>query len=72
MLKKSRPARPQTSKTRGVASGYVEDLNEARTRLADFFSILLRPFLPGPHPSSRNHPVHTLNGFEHLIEMLGV
>ena len=29
-------------KTRGVPSGYVEDLNDARTPLADFFSILLR------------------------------
>jgi len=28
-------------KTRGVPSGYVEDLNDARTKLADFFSILL-------------------------------
>jgi hypothetical protein len=40
--------------------------------LADFFSILLRAFLPRPQPSSRNHPIHTLNGFEHLLEMAGV
>ena len=41
--------------------------------LADFFSILLLgPFLPGPQPPCRNHPIHTLNGFEHLIEMVGV
>ena len=52
--------------------GYVEDTFEARTPLAGFFSILLRSFLPGPHPSSRNHPVHTLNGFEHLFEMAGI
>ena len=28
-------------KTRCVPSGYVEDLNDTRTKLADFFSILL-------------------------------
>jgi len=28
-------------KDRGVPSGYVEGLNDARTLLADFFSILL-------------------------------
>ena len=38
---KGRPARPQRVKTRGVPSGYVEDLNDVRTPLADFFSILL-------------------------------
>ena len=37
---KGRPARPQRVKARGVPSGYVEGLNEARTTLADFFSIL--------------------------------
>ena len=51
---------------------YVEPLNDARTKLAGFFSILLRAFLPGPHPPGRNYSVHTLNGFEHLIEMMGV
>jgi hypothetical protein len=35
------PARPQRVKSRGVPSGYVEGLNDARTTLADFFSILL-------------------------------
>ena len=35
------PARPQRVKARGVASGYVEGLNDARTKLADFFSSLL-------------------------------
>src|SRR5207302_8291635 len=29
-------------KTGGIPSGYVEDFDEARTKLADFFSILLR------------------------------
>jgi hypothetical protein len=38
---KVRPARPQRVKTRDVPSGYVEGLNNARTMLADFFSILL-------------------------------
>ena len=53
---KVRPARPQRVKTGGVAFspaqpraveqlfsrvGYVEDLNDARTTLADVFSILL-------------------------------
>ena len=51
---------------------YVEPLNDARTKLAGFFSILLRAFLPGPQTSSRNHPIHTLNSFQHLIEMVGV
>ena len=35
------PARPQRVKGRGVPLGYVEGLNDARTMLADFFSILL-------------------------------
>jgi hypothetical protein len=38
---KGRSARPQRVKGRGVPSGYVEGLNDARTPLADFFSILL-------------------------------
>ena len=38
---KDRPARPQRVKSRGVPLGYVEGLNDARTKLADFFSILL-------------------------------
>ena len=37
---KGRPARPQRVKARGVPSGYVEGLNDARTLPADFFSIL--------------------------------
>ena len=36
------PARPQRVKARGVPLGYVEGLNDARTPLAGFFSILLR------------------------------
>ena len=35
------PARPQRVKARGVPSWYVEGLNDARTLLADFFSVLL-------------------------------
>ncbi len=38
---KVRPARPQRAKNRIVPGGYVEGLSEARTKLADFFSILL-------------------------------
>ena len=38
---KFRPARPQRAKTRGVPLGYVEGLNDARTPLANFFSLLL-------------------------------
>ena len=38
---KVRPARPQRVKARGVPLGYVEGLNDARTKLADFFSSLL-------------------------------
>ena len=37
-----RPARPQRAKARGVPVGYVEGLNDARTTLADVFSILTR------------------------------
>src|SRR6476660_9532441 len=43
---KARPARPQRVKARGVPSGYVEGLNDARTMLAGFFTILLYPFDP--------------------------
>ena len=39
---KDRPARPQRVKARGVPLRYVEGLNDARTPLADFFSILPR------------------------------
>jgi hypothetical protein len=35
------PARPQRAKIRGVPSGYVEGLSDARTLLAGFFSIRL-------------------------------
>jgi hypothetical protein len=34
------PARPQRVKGRGVPSGYVEGLNDARMLLVGFFSIL--------------------------------
>ena len=36
-----RPARPQRMQIQGVPLRYVEDLNDARTTLADVFSILL-------------------------------
>ena len=38
---KGRLARPQRVKGRGVPSWYVEGLNDERTKLVDFFSILL-------------------------------
>jgi uncharacterized protein YcbX len=38
---KGRPARPQRAKRRGGTLRYVEPLSDARTPLADFFSILL-------------------------------
>jgi hypothetical protein len=40
-VQKGHPARPQRVKVRGVPSGYVEDLNDARTTLGDFFNVLL-------------------------------
>src|SRR5436190_5346018 len=43
---KARPARPQRVKARGIPSGYVEGLSDARTMLAGFFTILLYPFDP--------------------------
>ena len=39
---KVRPARPQASRRpEAYPQGYVEDFDEPRTKLADFFSILL-------------------------------
>src|SRR5437870_12834362 len=38
---KCRPARPQRVKARGVPLRYVEGLNDARTKLAEFLSSLL-------------------------------
>ena len=43
---KGRPARPQRVKGRGVPFGYVEGLNDARTKLAGFFNSLLAQRLP--------------------------
>ena len=40
-VQKGRPARPQRVKARGVPLGYVEGLNDARTLLEGFFSVLL-------------------------------
>jgi hypothetical protein len=37
-VQKAPPARPQRVKARGVPSGYVEGLNDARTKLAGFFN----------------------------------
>ena len=37
---KGRSARPQRVKAEAYPLGYVEGLNDARTKLADFFSIL--------------------------------
>jgi hypothetical protein len=41
---KGHPARPQQVKPEAYSLGYVDGLNEARTLLADFFSILLVGF----------------------------
>jgi hypothetical protein len=38
---KVHPARPQRVRARGIPSGYVEGLNDARTLLVGFFSTLL-------------------------------
>jgi len=42
MLKKFAQQGRRRVETGGVPSGYVEDFDEPRTKLADFFSILLR------------------------------
>jgi len=41
MIKKAVSKAAADGSTGGVALGYVEDAFEARTKLADFFSILL-------------------------------
>jgi hypothetical protein len=41
MLKKAVQQGRRRVETGGVPSGYVEDFDEPRTKLADFFSILL-------------------------------
>ncbi len=45
-----------------------------RERSWRFFSASrgLRAFLPGPHPPRRNHSIHTLNGFDYLIDVVGI
>ncbi len=40
-VQKGRSARPQRAKGRGVRGWYVEALSDARTKLANFFNILL-------------------------------
>ena len=47
------PARPQRVKGRGVPAGYGEGLNDARTPLADIFSIQL-------------HDLHAAGAFDEL------
>ena len=49
-------------KTRGLRSGYVEDLNDARTKLVGFFSILLISTLRF-HPGRCQIPVQTMKLF---------
>ena len=46
MLKKAVSEAAADGSTGGVPSGYVEDLNDARTMLANFFSILLNAIVP--------------------------
>jgi len=62
----------------GIHRGFFRAENDADGR-GSFAAVeqsmsdrLLGPFLPGPQPPCRNHPIHTLNGFEHLFEMAGV
>ena len=40
-------------KARGVPSGYVEGLNDARTKLAGFLSVLLSAAVEGERPNRR-------------------
>ena len=40
-VQKGRSARPQRAKGRGVRGWHVEALSDARTKLEDFFNILL-------------------------------
>src|SRR5262245_20449731 len=51
----------------------VEDFDVSKTKLARFSAFRqLGSFLPGPHPPSRNHSIHTFNSFEYLVKMLGI
>jgi hypothetical protein len=58
MLKKAVQQGRRRIETGGVPSGYVEDFDEPRTTLADFFSILLGGF-------------HTVQYFAHLLHQHG-
>ena len=60
------PARPQRVKTRSVPLGYVEGLNDARTRLADFFSSLLA----GDGTSILRSSLNNLNGHRLPCQLL--
>ena len=72
MIPTARVERAQFHRARSASKKGTWPLPAPCSLLADFFSILLRAFLPGPHPSRRNYPVHPLNGFEHLVKMTGV
>jgi hypothetical protein len=56
MLKKAVSEAAADGSTGGVAPGYVEDAFEARTTLADFFSILLDVFV---QIDAQKHPKET-------------
>jgi hypothetical protein len=57
MLKRAVSKAADDGSTGGVAPGYVEDAFEARTMLADFFSILLGFFL-----SEEERSIHSRDG----------
>ena len=50
MLKKAVSKAGGESKPEACPRGYVEDFDESRTKLADFFSILLGSRVTGPMP----------------------
>ena len=67
---KSSPARPQRVKARGVPLGYVEGLNDARTKLAGFFSILLVSVAKGGERLTCGSPVRAgrFKPLGHVVE----
>ena len=70
---KGRPARPQASRNRRRSLwATLRILMSLERRWRAFSASWLGSFLPGSHPPRRNHPIHALNGFQHLIEMAGV
>ncbi len=64
---KGRPARPQRVTDRGVPLRYVEDLNDARTPLAAFFSILLHPSAEVFSLQTPHHPRIVVRHFAQRI-----